>query len=50
MNAVEIYYSTLPVYDTPYYAGDYEDFENDENPYYAAAEQEVAEEEVYRYF
>lgn len=50
MTAVEIYYSTLPASDSPYYAGDYEEFETTDNPHFAAAEQEVAEAEIYRYF
>ena len=50
MTAVETYYSTLPVSDAPYYAGDYAEYETEENPLFAAAEQEVAEAELYRYF
>jgi hypothetical protein len=50
MTAVETYYSTLPVSDAPYYAGDYAEFETTDNPHFAAAEQEVAEAEVYKYF
>jgi hypothetical protein len=50
MTAVETYYSTLPVSDAPYYAGDYAEVETEENPFFAAAEQEVAEAELYRYF
>ncbi len=50
MTAVETYYSTIPVSDAPYYAGDYEEFETADNPLFAAAEQEVAEAEVYKYF
>ena len=50
MTAVETYYSTLPVSDAPYYAGDYIELESEENPLFVEAVREAFEQEVYKHF
>lgn len=48
MTAVETYYSTLPASDRPYFIG--EDDTPTDDPLLTAAEQEVVETEIYKYF
>ena len=50
MTAIEAYYASLPSTSDPYYAGDFAEFETDENPLFSAANEEQYNEEFYKWF